>query len=355
MLPILKSTIVLVLLAGVSTNTVSAQTAAGAEADTAQAVAVSTTTITGQLRLPGPEVFAGVDREGLSLADVVVRLEGTVELQPYPTPDDWEDYTREEQIAWTEAFRQTEAYGELVRQNEAAKAARTVMTTGLDEDGAFRFEGVGPDAYKLEAMIMHSSAGDAWSWHLARAYKTERFTIDADAVEPVELGRMMMWIRNVLVPGDPAPIWTGTDYEGTEVSLTDFRGKYVLMDFWATWCGPCLAEVPNIEAVYADYAGERFEIVGLCIDNTIDLPRDYHAEHPSPYPQVYLGKWNEETATRDYGVHGIPSVWLIGPDGTIIARDLRGEALRAAVREALRGSDSNDAAEPQAGAETDTD
>lgn len=320
------------------------------EADTVTA-ADSTTTVTGQIELP-PEPPEGIDVEGLSLANVVVRLEGTYEPPMYPTPENWTEFTRDEQIEWAEAFRKTEAYRELLRQAEAAKAARTVMTTGLDEDGVFQFEGVGADQYTLQAMIMHASAEDDWSISLARAYKTERFTIEADAVEPVELGRMQLSLRNLLLPGDPAPNWTGTGYDGTAVGLTDFRGKYVLMDFWATWCGPCLAEVPNLEAVYADYAGERFEIVGLSLDNTLDLPRDYHAEHPSPYPQVYLGKWNEETVTRVYGVQGIPSVWLIGPDGTIIARDLRGPALRTAVREALQGED---AGESQAETETETD
>jgi len=137
------------------------------------------------------------------------------------------------------------------------------------------------------------------------------------------------------MPGDTAPDWTATGYDGTEFKLSDYRGQYVLFDFWATWCGPCKAEFPNLKAVYEDFGGERFEMIGLSIDKTIDLPKEYHEKNPSTYTQGFVEPEPYQQVRNDYGIRSIPSIWLIGPDGKIVGRDLRGKALREAVRTAL--------------------
>uniref|UniRef100_UPI0035656A69 TlpA family protein disulfide reductase n=1 Tax=Pontiella sp. TaxID=2837462 RepID=UPI0035656A69 len=102
------------------------------------------------------------------------------------------------------------------------------------------------------------------------------------------------------------------------------------------WCGPCKAEIPNLEAVSEAFGGDRFSVIGLSTDQTIDLPKAFLQEHPSAYLQGYMGTDARYLKTRmDYGIQTIPSIWLVGPDGKIVARDLRGDAMREAVRKAL--------------------
>lgn len=124
------------------------------------------------------------------------------------------------------------------------------------------------------------------------------------------------------------------EYEGKVQKLSDYvgKGKYVLVDFWASWCGPCRGEIPTIIEVYNKYAGDRFEVLGVA---TWDEPEDTKAaieELGIKYPQIM----NAQKAGSDaYGIEGIPQIILFGPDGTILKRDLRGEAIAGAVREVL--------------------
>lgn len=319
-----------------------AESDAVVEAETQAKTAAEAGSVRGQIRLPAPG-NEGDDTNGFAMADVVVRVVGKLDLSRYPTPENWEKMSRDEQMQWAKAFRETEEYRELVRRNKEAQEARIVMTTGVDEDGAFSFEGLTLNSYKVQALIKRPDAGDKFSRSVSLAYQEMIFTVQETDLT-VDLGEIKLEATASLSPGDLAPAWTATAYDGSKVSLSDFRGKFVLVDFWATWCGPCKAEVPNLEAVYADFGGEKFEIVGLSLDATFDLPKNYHEKKPSPYTNLYLGKWKEETTTRDYGIHGIPSIWLIGPDGKIVARDLRGKALREAVRAAIESAEEDEAA-----------
>jgi|GEM_PF-3239625 len=136
--------------------------------------------------------------------------------------------------------------------------------------------------------------------------------------------------------GVVAPRIDATTLDGEPLSLKDFAGKFVLLEFWATWCGPCLAEIPNLQDVYDTFGeDERFAILSLSIDETIDAPRKFQETRKLPWSQGFLKGEFDGDGPKAYGVRAIPAFVLVGPDGKIVARGMRGEEIKKAVGEAL--------------------
>src|SRR5262249_39124238 len=112
----------------------------------------------------------------------------------------------------------------------------------------------------------------------------------------------------------------------------------VLLAFWATWCPPCRAETPHLKAAFAAFGThERLAMVGLSLDDTPDAARQYAAENGLGWAQGFLGLAPAQRVTTDPRVAGIPAIWLIGPDGKIVAKGLRGDAIKQALADALDG------------------
>ncbi|UCC45353.1 MAG: TlpA family protein disulfide reductase [Candidatus Zixiibacteriota bacterium] len=131
------------------------------------------------------------------------------------------------------------------------------------------------------------------------------------------------------------------DIDGRMVSLDEYDGKVLLIDFWATWCPPCRAELPNILEVYEEFHPAGFEIVSISLDYETETPLDAYrtwiGEHDMDWRHTYDGQgWDTELVKRYY-VSSIPAPFLVGADGSLLAwgEDLRGESLRAKVEEAL--------------------
>ena len=118
--------------------------------------------------------------------------------------------------------------------------------------------------------------------------------------------------------------------ETSTVSFSDFigKGKYILVDFWASWCGPCLRELPNIKAVYEKYAGDDFDLLSVAVWDEPAATRAAAGEHGIVWNQIINA---QRIPTDLYGIDGIPQIILFGPDGTIVKRDLRGEGIEAEV------------------------
>jgi peroxiredoxin len=136
--------------------------------------------------------------------------------------------------------------------------------------------------------------------------------------------------------GKPAPNLTMQDVNGKSVSINDFKGKYLLVDFWASWCGPCRQENPNVVAAYNQYKNKNFTILGVSLDDDKQawieaIKKDGLAwNHMSD-----LKQW-ESAAVNAYQFDGIPFNVLIDPQGTIIASSLRGPELEAKLAEVLK-------------------
>ncbi|MBR5644545.1 MAG: TlpA family protein disulfide reductase [Salinivirgaceae bacterium] len=124
------------------------------------------------------------------------------------------------------------------------------------------------------------------------------------------------------------------EYNGKTTKLSDFvgKGKYVLVDFWASWCGPCRAETPNLVNAYNKYKGKKFNVLGVTINDHPEDSERAMEELGINYPQIL----NTPDSCADlYGIMGIPHIMLFGPDGTILERDLRGEEIEIAVKKYL--------------------
>jgi peroxiredoxin len=141
--------------------------------------------------------------------------------------------------------------------------------------------------------------------------------------------------KRAILLGAKFPDFNEKDLDGKPLSVAKFKGKVVLVDFWATWCAPCVAELPNVLKAYQDYHAKGFEIVGISLDSDEQKTRTFINEKKMAWPQFFDGKgWDNRLATQ-YGVHAIPATYLLDGEGKVIGRDLRGEDLTKAIAKAL--------------------
>jgi peroxiredoxin len=126
--------------------------------------------------------------------------------------------------------------------------------------------------------------------------------------------------------------------DGKMVKLSDYagKGKLVLVDFWASWCGPCRQDMPGVVELYAQYKDKGFEIVGVTLDRDGDAWKKSLTDMHMTWPQMSDLQYWQSAAAQLYAVNSIPHTMLIDGEGTIIARGLRGEALSAKLAEVLK-------------------
>jgi len=147
-------------------------------------------------------------------------------------------------------------------------------------------------------------------------------------------------LRRLALPGNPMKI-TGTLLNGQPFDQSTLAGKIVLVDFWATWCGPCIAEIPNVLEQYQKYHSKGFEVVGISLDQERAALEKFVTERKLPWPILFEPSegsgWQHPLASY-YGISGIPTVILIGKDGNVVSLNARGERLGELLDELFKDS-----------------
>jgi peroxiredoxin len=142
-------------------------------------------------------------------------------------------------------------------------------------------------------------------------------------------------IQKSLVAGVMFPGFEEKDVAGKPLSLTNYLGKVVLIDFWATWCGPCVNELPKVLQAYEKHHAKGFEIIGISLDEDLRKLAEFTKEKNMAWPQFCdANGWQNKLAMK-YGIHSIPATYLLDGEGKIIGKNLRGDDLEKAVAKAL--------------------
>lgn len=139
--------------------------------------------------------------------------------------------------------------------------------------------------------------------------------------------------------GAAAPDIVMNDINGKSFSLSSLKGKVVMLDFWATWCPPCVRSIPEAKNLWASFKNKEFAMVGISLDKDLDTWKSYVKEQQMGWIHIADGKFWDNQGALDYGIGSIPSVWIIDKDGNIALKDVNplseSEIIKSTITELL--------------------
>ena len=202
-----------------------------------------------------------------------------------------------------------EALGDTSAVEKVLKTAQRVFEKRLDQDENNR------DAFHSLARI-HEKLGNTERAHYYRLKEDPS----------------LAWVGQIL-----PDFVSAVDLNGIPISLADYRGKVVLIDFWAVWCGPCVGEIPNIRAVYEKYHDKGFDVIGISLDEDETVLREFIAEKAIPWRNIFDGSGFRGGFAERYGVRSIPAPFLLDREGKVLSVKARGRLLRELVASEIEG------------------
>ncbi len=210
--------------------------------------------------------------------------------------------------------------------------------SNIDANGAFSIPDVPPGEYKLGVSVNNPPQPNACGAGSAIGKAELVFSVpdEDDGDEAIELGTITATLFDTLDPGEVAPEFVAERLEGGTMRLSDYQGRLLVLDFWATWCGPCLAEMPTFQKLQAQFGDDpRFALVSLSCDNSPGPAREYVESTSLAWQHAHVSG-TVSTTCRDYTVRSLPATFLIAPDGKVLAKNLRGDDLLRAVEASIK-------------------
>jgi hypothetical protein len=243
----------------------------------------------------------------------------------------------ERQKAYREYNERQAAFFRTEKGREMQRQQRNYVLL-FDTNGNYRVDNVLPGTYTLYVSPTNPDRGDNYYENIGSLNHT--VTIPEPAAgkpdEPYDIGKLELQIRGTTRLGKRAPAFETKTFDGKTVKLEDFKGKYVLLDFWATWAGARTLDVQMLKAVHDLYGkDDRLVMLGLNFDHESKVAETAIAQGGFKWTQCYAGSWNASRLPASYGIQGLPEAVLIDPEGKILARNLRGSTIRTRVRNLL--------------------
>ena len=266
---------------------------------------------------------------------VNLRLPANPENEPVVMPKLATD--EERQKFWQERNERQKVFWRSDKGRALDRAQRSYVLV-FNDDGSFRSDNVPPGDYGLSVAPTDPRDPNNNYRQVGRLDKpvTVPEAPAGRADEPFDLGSLELQTKRTLKVGDLASPFETVTLEGKPLKLADYRGKIVLLDFWATWAGSRAAELPVLKSIYDTYGkDERFAMISLSVDHDAKAAENFVSSNGVKWVQGFLGQMQESSVPPAYGVDGIPATFLIDPEGKIAAKNLYGLSIRSVVRKAL--------------------
>lgn len=231
-------------------------------------------------------------------------------------PDGFEKLDQQKQQEWFQKFLSSKEGQAFAKKQQERFAARKTFKIYFDDDGSFKVKNVPFGQYQLNGELTATAKTKQYSALIFAAVNIKK------GVNQVDLGKIEVEMKPFLTVGDTAPDFELSTVDDKKVKLSQFRGKYVLLDFWSSADGPSTTYIEKIKEIYSERKPKgNFEIIGVSLDVDRKQPAEFVKTNGLKWVQAFAGPDWEQPAVSNYGVQGIPSFWLIGPKGKILATD----------------------------------